>query len=485
MKKAVMITGTHSGVGKTTVSLGLMAALTRRGMSVQPFKVGPDFIDPSHHTAISGNPSMNLDSYIMGTKGVCRTFAKYQNSDISIIEGVMGLYDGIESTQIASSAHVAKILGIPVLLVINIHGMSRSTAAIVKGYQMLDPDVNIAGLVLNMVGSPRHRKLVEDALRAEGIDIPVIGSLPSNRELSLPSRHLGLYMAHEQMQDYDKLADFIDENVDMNALLEISSIPGNQINIAQDEEPFITPRGTHGNHDIRGNHGYSTRDTRDTSEYENAPALTYQKEPDTRIGVAMDGAFCFYYQEMLSELQRFGAELVLFSPMSDDLPDIDGLILGGGYPELFLDKLSYGRALTDIKKAAQDGMPLYAECGGLMYLGKSLEVKGKTYEMAGVLDARSSMVGRFQALGYTEAEVVCDNPLSLKGQVIRGHEFHYSITECDRDARFAYRMHRGKGIRDAMDGLMVYNTLAGYMHTHPASASMERFVGMCRKYSRR
>ena len=477
MTKAVMITGTHSGVGKTTVSLGLMAALTRRGMSVQPFKVGPDFIDPSHHTAISGNPSMNLDSYIMGTKGVRRTFAKYQNSDISIIEGVMGLYDGIESTQIASSAHVAKTLGIPVLLVINVHGMSRSAAAVVKGYQMLDPDVNIAGLILNMVGSPRHLKLVEDALRAEGIDIPVIGSLPSDKEISLPSRHLGLYMAHEQMQDYDKLADFIDEHVDMNALLEISSISGIQINNAQDEKTFMTPGNTHDNLDTKNNLG--------NLEYENVLAPSYQKEPDTRIGVAMDGAFCFYYQEMLSELQRLGAELVLFSPMSDDLPDIDGLILGGGYPELFLDKLSSGRALTDINKAAQDGMPVYAECGGLMYLGKSLEIEGKTYEMAGVLDARSSMVGRFQALGYTEAEVVCDNPLSLKGQVLRGHEFHYSITECDRDARFAYSMRRGKGIEDAKDGLMVYNTLAGYMHTHPASASMERFVDMCRKYSRR
>ena len=454
MTKAVMITGTHSGVGKTTVSLGLMAALTRRGMSVQPFKVGPDFIDPSHHTAISGNPSMNLDSYIMGTKGVCRTFAKYQNSDISIIEGVMGLYDGIESTQIASSAHVAKTLGIPVLLVINVHGMSRSTAAVAKGYQMLDPDVNIAGLVLNQVGSPRHRKLVEDALRAEGIDIPVIGSLPSNRELSLPSRHLGLYMAHEQMQDYDKLADFIDANVDMNALLGISSIPDIPINIKK------------------------------INEDENKE-IDKEKRFNVIIGVAMDGAFCFYYQEMLDELQRLGAKLVFFSPMSDDLPDIDGLILGGGYPELFPAELSSGSALTGIRKAAVDGMPIYAECGGLMYLGKSLEIEGHTYKMAGVLDARSSMVGRFQALGYTEAEVVCDNPLSLKGQVIRGHEFHYSITECDRDARFAYSMNRGKGIEDAKDGLMVYNTLAGYMHTHPASASMERFVGMCRKYSRR
>jgi len=180
MTKAVMITGTHSGVGKTTISLGLMAALTRRGLSVAPYKVGPDYIDTSHHSAISNKPSRNLDTYIMGIEGVRKTFMKGQSSDISIIEGVMGLYDGMEATEIASSAHVAKTLGVPVVLIINVHGMSRSAAAVVKGYQMLDPDVNIKGLILNMVGSPRHRQLVEDGLKSAGLDIPVIGSFPSN-----------------------------------------------------------------------------------------------------------------------------------------------------------------------------------------------------------------------------------------------------------------------------------------------------------------
>jgi len=444
MTKAVMIAGTHSGVGKTTISLGLMAALTRRGLSVAPYKVGPDYIDISHHSAISNKPSRNLDTYIMGVEGVRRAFMKGQGSDISIIEGVMGLYDGMEATEIASSAHVAKTLGVPVVLIINVHGMSRSTAAVVKGYQMLDPDVNIKGLILNMVGSPRHRQLVEDGLKSAGLDIPVIGSFPSNKELSLPSRHLGLHMAHEQVQDFNKLADFIDANTDIDTLLQISSIA---------DWPIDMPATDINRHNVT-------------------------------IGVAMDAAFCFYYHDMLEELRSLCTEVILFSPLSDTLPDIDGLILGGGYPELFPDELSSSGAINDIKKAAQDGMPIYAECGGLMYLGKYLEVEGKTYKMAGVLDAGSRMVGRLQALGYTSAKVISNNPLSSKGQIMRGHEFHYSITECEHDVRFAYKMQKGKGIEDGKDGLMVYNTLAAYMHSHPGSTSMERFVNICKDYSR-
>ncbi|MDF1557059.1 MAG: cobyrinate a,c-diamide synthase [ANME-2 cluster archaeon] len=444
MTNAVMIAGTHSGVGKTTVALGLMSLLSRRGMSVQPYKVGPDFIDPSHHTAICNRPSRNLDTYIMGTNGVRRTYARTR-TDISVIEGVMGLYDGLDSTDTASSAHVAKTLGVPVVLVVNVHGMSRSAAALVKGYQTLDTDINIAGLILNRVGSPRHRKLVEDAVKGASIDIPVIGTLPPNKELTLPSRHLGLHMAHEQTWDYGKLADFLENNVDVDSLLDISSM-------AQ------TPDN---------------------------PGEVVAPQADVRIGVAMDSAFCFYYQDMFDELQQCGAEVVKFSPMSDPMPDIDGLILGGGYPELFPAQLSSSNTRHEIRAAAQDGMPVYAECGGLMYLGKSLEVGQKKYEMAGVLDSESRMVQRFQALGYTEAEVMNDTHLSGKGKTLRGHEFHYSVTECGRDARFAYRMRRGKGILDGQDGLMAYNTLASYMHTHPAAVSMERFVNSCREYSRK
>ncbi|MCL7412268.1 MAG: cobyrinate a,c-diamide synthase [ANME-2 cluster archaeon] len=444
MTKAVMIAGTHSGVGKTTVALGLMALLMRRGMAVQPYKVGPDFIDPSHHTAICGRPSRNLDTYIMGTGAVQDTYARTQ-CDISLIEGVMGLYDGLDSSDTASSAHVAKTLGVPVVLVVNVHGMSRSAAAVVKGYQTLDPEITIAGLILNRVGSPRHRKLVEDGLKGAGIDIPVIGALPPNRELTLPSRHLGLYMAHEQVWDYGKMADFIEDNVDVDALMDISS----------------------------------------TARDPGSPGEIVILQAGVRIGVAMDSAFCFYYRDMFDELQQCGAEVVTFSPMSDPMPDIDGLILGGGYPELFPDRLSASNTRYDIRAAAWDGMPVYAECGGLMYLGSNLEVNGRKYEMAGVLDSESRMVQRFQALGYTEAEVIANNHLSGTGQTVRGHEFHYSITECAHDARFAYRMRRGKGIQEGRDGLMVYNTLASYMHTHPLAVSMQKFVDSCREYSRR
>jgi cobyrinic acid a,c-diamide synthase len=443
MTRSVMIAGTHSGVGKTTVALGLMALFTRKGMAVQPYKVGPDFIDPSHHTAICNRPSRNLDTYIMGIGAVQSTYARTQ-ADISIIEGVMGLYDGLDSSDTASSAHVAKTLGVPVVLVVNVHGMSRSAAAVVKGYQTLDPDITIAGLILNRVGSPRHRKLVEDAFKGTGIDIPVIGTLPPNKELTLPSRHLGLHMAHEQTWDYGKLADFVEDNVDADALLDIASVAQNPDN----RSDIVT------------------------------------QQADIRIGVALDSAFCFYYQDMFDGLQQCGAKVISFSPISDPMPDIDGLILGGGYPELFPVQLSSSNTRHDIRAAAQDGMPVYAECGGLMYLGESLEVDGKKYEMAGVFDSESRMVQRFQALGYTEAEVIANNPLSGIGQTVRGHEFHYSTTEPGHDASFAYRMRRGKGIFDGQDGIMAYNTLASYMHTHPAAVSMEKFVASCREYTR-
>lgn len=445
MSRAVMIAGTNSGVGKTTAAMGIMAALTARGVSVQPFKVGPDYIDPSHHSAICGRPSRNLDPYIMGTEGVKKAFLNSLGSSISVIEGAMGLYDGLDASDVGSSAHVARILDVPVVLIINVRGMSLSAAAVVKGYLMMDPEVRIAGIILNHAGSQRHRRLIEEGLKFSGVDIPVIGAMPKNDELSIPHRHLGLHMAHEFTRDHEKLAEFVESHINMDALLEISSLSGG----------FSGP--------------------------EDVPATP----ADVRIGIAMDSVFCFYYQDMLDHLKHLGAELVSFSPLSEEMPHLDGLILGGGYPELFPEELSAGRAKSGIKKAAMDDMPVYAECGGLMYLGRTLEVDGKRYEMSGVLDTESRMVQRFQALGYTEAEVVSDNHLALCGQIIRGHEFHYSVTDCPLDARFAYRMKRGKGIQDGQDGIMIHNTLASYMHTHPACAPMERFVEKCRAYSNR
>jgi cobyrinic acid a,c-diamide synthase len=417
-----------------------MAALGKK-YRVQPFKVGPDFIDPGHHTRICDRASRNLDSFIMGEKGVIETFRRASaDADFSIIEGVMGLYDGLDSTEIASTAHVAKILDIPVLLVVDARGVSRSLAAVVKGFSEFDT-VNIQGIILNNVGSERHVKLIRDSLTSAGINIPIIGALPKNKDISIPSRHLGLHMASENTLNVKLLSDLIEKHIDMEAVNKIAN-------------------------------AYT-------------PPYVELKEPEetfnVRIGIAQDSAFCFYYQDSLDALKRQGADIVFFSPMSDDLPQVDGLYLGGGYPELYAKELEVSRTREQIKKAADYGMPIYGECGALMYLNETLTTD-RTYRMAGILGAGSRMTDKLQGLGYTEAQVVSDSPLARKGTIIRGHEFHYSVTECDRDASFAYRLKRGKGINDGKDGLMEHNTLASYMHTHPAAVSFAEFLRLCSRY---
>jgi len=442
--KALLIAGTGSGIGKTTIAMGLMAAISRK-VKVQPFKVGPDFIDPTHHTRICGRPSRNLDSFIMGEKGVTETFVRGSyGADFCIIEGVMGLFDGLDATEIASSAHISKILNIPVILVINAAGVSRSIAAMVKGYIEFDREVNIQGIILNNIGSERHVKLIRDSLNSAGINIPVIGAVPKNNNFSIPSRHLGLEMAHENINNSVELANFIEQHIDIEAMKNIA-----------------------------GNY--------------KAPELNFEvkhEQFDVKIGIANDSAFCFYYQDTFDSLKMSGAELVFFSPMSDKLPQVDGLYLGGGYPELFAKELEASNTRHEIKTAAQDGMPIYGECGALLYLGASLKTDS-TYRMAGVLGASSRMTGKLQALGYTEAEGIMDSPIAKKGAIIRGHEFHYSTTECDRDVRFVYRLRRGKGIFEGRDGMIEHNAMASYMHTHPASNSFDDFLRQCSKYRSR
>jgi len=439
MTKGILIAGTHSGVGKTTVSMGIMAALKHRNLKVQPYKVGPDYIDPSHHTAICGRPSRNLDTYMMGTDGVGQTVARTAaDADIVVVEGVMGLFDGIDSTEIASSAHVAKTLNLPVILVINVHGMSRSAAALLKGYSEFDPDIRVAGVILNQVGSPRHAELVKNSLSG---NIPIVGKIPRRKDIEVPSRHLGLYMAHEKNYNTEEMATFIEENVDLDAVLELA-------------------------------------------EHCSVPEIADLQRPkaDIRIGIARDPAFCFYYQDMFDAFKDYGAEVVFFSPMAGEVPDVDGIYLGGGYPELYAETLESSETTRKLKGLAANDLPIYAECGGLLYLCGTYEVDGRTYKLADVVPANTCMTNRLRALGYTEARSL-DKNFSSKN--IRGHEFHYSLTECDRDARFAYKMLRGKGIQDGCDGLIEHNTLAGYMHSHPSSFPVEKFVQKCREYRRR
>jgi cobyrinic acid a,c-diamide synthase len=451
MIPAVLVAGTSSGVGKTTVVLGMMAALRRRGLVVAPFKVGPDFIDPSHHAAICGRPSRNLDTFMMGMDGVRRSFARgVEGADVAVIEGVMGLYDGLDATEVASSASVAKALGAPVLLVMNVHGTSRSAAAMALGYRSYDPKVEVAGLILNRVGSERHRSLLEDALAPLGI--PILGTLPRRGEIALPSRHLGLEMGFESRHDLDALADFVEENAYLDRILELGC------NVAEPEAQ---------------------------AEPE-AETVQDQEGGRIRIAVAYDEAFCFYYAENFEILRRLGADLRFFSPIRDPLPEADGLYLGGGYPELYAGALEESPTRHEIKKAAEDGMPIYGECGGLMYLCESVVSKDGFSEkkMAGVLPATTTMTGRLQALGYVEGDVVAENPVVARGSAIRGHEFHYSRMDCARDARFAYRFRRGKGIDGNKDGLVEHEVLGSYLHTHFSTFSVERFVESCRGYRR-
>lgn len=453
MIPAVLVAGTSSGVGKTTVVLGMMAALRRRGLVVAPFKVGPDFIDPSHHAAICGRPSRNLDTFMMGMDGVRRSFARgVEGADVAVIEGVMGLYDGLDATEVASSASVAKALGAPVLLVMNVHGTSRSAAAMALGYRSYDPKVEVAGLILNRVGSERHRSLLEDALAPLGI--PILGTLPRRGEIALPSRHLGLEMGFESRHDLDALADFVEENAYLDRILEL----GCQV-------PAVEPEAQ--------------------AEPE-AETVQDQEGGRIRIAVAYDEAFCFYYAENFEILRRLGADLRFFSPIRDPLPEADGLYLGGGYPELYASALEESPTRHEIKKAAEDGMPIYGECGGLMYLCESVVSKDGFSEkkMAGVLPATTTMTGRLQALGYVEGDVVAENPVVARGSAIRGHEFHYSKMDCARDARFAYRFRRGKGIDGNKDGLVEHEVLGSYLHTHFSTFSVERFVESCRGYRR-
>ena len=452
MIPAVLIAGTHSGVGKTTVTLGLMAALRRRGLAVQPFKVGPDFIDPSHHTAICGRSSRNLDPFMMGLEGVRRSFCSaLAGADVAVVEGVMGLYDGMDATEVGSTAQVAKALGIPVLLVINVHGMSRSAAAMEMGFANYDPGVRVAGTILNRVGSERHLKMLKGSLR-----LPIFGALPRNREMETASRHLGLVMGFEKEYHLEALAGLLEEHAAIDAILKLRS--DSCVDQGPDQEPDLG------------------RD---------AVAEGSAAEESVRIGVAQDEAFCFYYYDNFRELERRGAELVNFSPLRDDLPDVDGLYIGGGYPELHAAQLEFAPARAQIKRASQDGMPIYGECGGLMYLGQSIEGEESRRKMVGALPGYTEMTVKLQALGYVDAKVVAENPVAEMGMALRGHEFHYSTFHCQPDARFAYQLSRGKGIADGRDGLVEHNTLGGYLHAHFYSLAVDRFLQSCKDYRRR
>jgi cobyrinic acid a,c-diamide synthase len=450
----IVVAGVTSGVGKTTVAVAVMHALRKRGLKVQPFKVGPDFIDPSYHTFVTKRQSRNLDVWMMGKQGVLDCFAgACRGADVAVIEGVMGLFDGMSGKDdFASTAHVARILDAPVVLVVDAGKGARSIAAIILGFLRFDSKVRIAGIVLNNVAGDRHAGYITEALAGK-VRVPVVGIVRRNSEIRMEERHLGLVPAPELQESKRK------------AIVEAAKYVADQIDI----DKML---------DLCG-----------TGRLPDAPAGT-KLAKKARIAVALDESFNFYYADNLDALRRSGAEIVFFSPVHEPgLPkDIHGIVLGGGFPEVLADRLEKNRSMIkSIRKAVQDGMPVYGECGGLMYLTRSISgYRGekKPRKMAGLIDADTRMTSRL-TLNYTEAE--CSGPVFGRAR-LRGHEFHYSsIENVARDSRFAYSMKKGKGITGDKDGFIINeNGLAAYMHLHFADTKLaDRLVQACARYSRR
>ena len=442
----IVIGGVYSGCGKTTITKGIMQALVDEGLTVQPFKIGPDFIDPSHHTAICGRPCMNLDLFMMGEDAIRTTVAEAsEGSDIAIIEGVMGLYDGLEGTSFASTAHVAKILDAPVILVIDAKGMSQSCHAMASGYRDYDPDLSFAGVIFNKIGSERHKTMIDTGSITEHL-----GFIPKDELFSVESRHLGLYMGDE---------------IKRNS--EVGGIIASHCNLCRIQEIASTaPRFT----------------------YNRSLTNEQMAHPGVTIGIASDSAFCFYYQHNLAMLHRFGAKIKFFSPMTDPIPEVDALYLGGGYPELYAECLATSQSCRQMPLAADDGMPIYAECGGLLYLSRGLVSEGdRTVKWTGILPGEVTMHTRFSALGYSEG--ICragsgGPSLAPDGVHIRGHEFHYSSLNPDRDAQYAIELSRGTGIANGYDGLYVHNTMGTYTHSYFSDDFTKAFLAAAHTYQR-
>lgn len=435
--KRVVLTGTGSGVGKTTIATGIMKALSDEH-KIQPFKVGPDYIDPSYHNCATGVSSRNLDSFFMSDGQIRQSFKNGMTSshaDYGIIEGVRGLYEGISPTNdIGSTSSIAKALNSPVILIINSRSLVRSAAAMTLGFKALDSRIDIEGVILNNVKSQKHYLKTKEAVEKLA-NTRVLGGIERDNSISMEQRHLGLIPAVEQERIsglVEKWGELIRENIDLDALIEIMD---NSNPIINEYEPIWSPNKT---------------------------------KHKTRIAVPFDEAFNFYYKENLEALEYNNAKIEYFSPIHDEqLPSVDALYIGGGYPEIFKKELSKNTTMLEsIKEFSQDNHPIYAECGGLMYLCKTID----SLPMVDVFPYHSMLTKRVQGLSYTIAHVQRDNPILKKNTTYHGHEFHYSKVEYtgSNSSDFAFSMRRGVGITGKYDGLLKNNTLASYIHTHTA-----------------
>ena len=447
--------------GKTTFTLGLLRAFARQGMAVQPFKKGPDYIDASWHTVAAGCTCRNLDSFFMGKQEICRSLSQQSTGkNISIIEGAMGLYDGLDLQGSSSTAEIAKVTRTPVLLVVDATRMTRSIAAMVMGYQHFDPEVNIVGVVLNKVARARHEKMAREAIE-EFCKIPVVGAIPKDTNLTIPDRHLGLVTSGE-MQETDRLieyfADVICDHVDLKTVLALAQ--------SAPEVP----------------------------QYEETLGLNFSKyalknkKITPKIGVIKDSSFSFYYAENIEALKELGADVVTINALVDSqLPgDLDGLYIGGGFPEVFAAELEENITLREeIKRAGEKGLPIYAECGGLMYLGRSIITPSQNFEMVGLLPLDTQMESKPQGHGYTIMEANPDQTWFTEGSEIKGHEFHNSrIINLAPYVKFGLKVKRGHGIDGKNDGICYKNVFATYNHIHALGCPQwaQRMVTLATSY---
>lgn len=455
--KRLLIAGTKSGVGKTTISMGLMAALSKR-MNVQPFKVGPDYIDSAYHSFITGNICRNLDSFLLGPDEIKYFFEKnIQNSDISITEGVMGLFDGAEvGSDIGTSASIAKILDMPVILVVDGSKVASSIAATIKGFELFDKNLTINGVIINNVGSKKHYELLEEAVIYH-TGVTPCGYLIKNSILRLPERHLGLVPVWEQpklKETFDLLANQISETVDIDKILEIANRPYKK---------------------------------------ESKQLWIYKSNHTVNIAIAMDRAFNFYYQDSLDLLEDYlGVNFIPFSPIEDkNLPEnIDGLYLGGGFPEVFAQELSDNSwMIKDIISKLDQGLPYIGECGGLMYLGEELiDLEDKVYKMVGWFSGKTTMTKRLQRFGYAHLTLKNESIFGNPGDKIRIHEFHRSNAEFNVPTQYQLeKIRSGRVVNSWECGYQKKGGIAAYAHFHFGSnlEFAKNFIDRCIKFRNR
>ena len=450
------VSAAHKSSGKTVIATGICAALSRRGISVQPFKKGPDYIDPMWLGRAAGRPCRNLDFFTMAPAEIIAACHRYgSDADINVIEGTKGLHDGVAVDGSDSNAALTKLLASPVLLVVDARGLTRGVAPLVDAQSRFDGGVRTAGVILNRVGGPRHESKLRAAIE-HYTDIPVLGAVSDNKALTIPEGHLGLLPTNDHpqaVQIIEAMADAVRAQVDLDAVLRIAG---------QAHWPAANPD-------------------------EAAPDC-----PDARVrvGVARDAAFGFYYPGDLEGLQAAGAELEFFNTMTDtSLPEVDALFIGGGFPERHMDALAANKPFQQsLKGRIQAGMPVYAECGGLMYLSRSLQWKDKRAAMVGAIEADAVMHDKPRGRGYVKLRETGKSPWPLldgdnKERIVYAHEFHYSDLEnCAPELEFAYDVLRGHGIDGEHDGLVVGNVLASFSHLRDVAAHpwTRRFVAFAR-----